>query len=159
MQSPPLVGSRTIDVPSREHEMTHFGIDVEIQAPPDRVWRVMSDFERWPEWTPTVTSIERLDRGPVAAGSRLRIRQPKLPPALWRLTEFEPGKGFTWVTGSPGIRVTARHWVEASGTGSRATLSLQFSGLLGPLVARLTRGLNEGYLALEAKGLKGRSER
>jgi hypothetical protein len=138
--------------------MSHFRIDVEIQAAPDRVWSVMGDFERWPEWTPTVTSIQRLDGGPVAIGSRLRIRQPKLPPAVWRLTQLDPGKSFTWVTGGPGVRVTARHWVEASESGSRATLSLQFSGLLGPLVARLTRGLNQRYLALEAKGLKGRSE-
>ena len=52
----------------------------------------------------------------------------------------------------------ARHSVEASEGGSRATLSLQFSGLLGPLVARLTRGLNERYLALEVRGLRTRSE-
>jgi len=41
---------------------------------------------------------------------------------------------------------------------SRATLSLEFSGPLGPLVARLTRGLNTRYLALEAQGLKKRAE-
>ena len=44
-----------------------------------------------------------------------------------------------------------------SGNGSRATLSIRFSGLLGPLFARLTRKLNERYLALEASGLKERS--
>lgn len=59
--------------------------------------------------------------------------------------------------GPPGVRVTAKHWVEARGTGSRATLSMQFFGFLGPLVAHLTRGLNDRYLAIEAMGLKGRS--
>jgi uncharacterized membrane protein len=139
--------------------MTHFSITVEIQAPPGRVWAVMNDFKRWPEWTPTVTSIEPLDPGTPAVGSRLRIRQPKVPPAVWQLTELDEGRSFTWVTRRPGVRATGRHWVEASGGGSRATLSLEFSGLLGPLVARLIRGLNERYLALEAKGLKARSER
>ncbi len=38
------------------------------------------------------------------------------------------------------MRVTGRHSVEAEKGGSRATLSLQLSGLLGPLFARLTRG-------------------
>ena len=120
----------------------------------------MRDIERWPEWTSTVTSIVRLDRGPLAVGSRARIRQPKLPPALWKVTELdERGRSFTWVNRGPGIRVAARHWVEPSGSGSRATLSIEFSKLLGPLIARLTRGLNERYLAIEAKGLKERSEK
>lgn len=139
--------------------MTHFSIAVEIQAPPDRVWEVMRDIEQWPKWTPTVTSIRRLDRGPLDVGSRVHIRQPKLLPAEWRITELDEEKrSFTWVTRGPGVRVTARHWVEPSGSGSRATLSIQFSGLLAPLVAGLTRGLNERYLAIEAKGLKERSE-
>jgi hypothetical protein len=58
----------------------------------------------------------------------------------------------------PGVRVTARHCVEGTVNGSRVTLSLDFSGPLGSLCARLTRGLNERYLALEARGLKNRAE-
>jgi hypothetical protein len=56
------------------------------------------------------------------------------------------------------MRLQARHSVEDNGRGSRATLSIQFSGFLGPLFASVTRKLNERYLALEAKGLKERSE-
>lgn len=138
--------------------MAHFSISVEIQASPDRVWAVLRDIERWPEWTPTVTSIQRVDCGPLAVGSRARIRQPKLPPAEWQVTELEEGRSFTWVTRRPGVRVTARHWIEAEGAESRTTLSLQFSGFFGPLVARLTRRLNQRYLALEAKGLRERIE-
>ena len=47
---------------------------------------------------------------------------------------------------------------RAINSGSRVTLSLDFSGILGPLVARLTRGLNARYLALEAQGLKKHTE-
>jgi uncharacterized protein YndB with AHSA1/START domain len=42
----------------------NFTITVDIDAPPDRVWAVMSDIERWPEWTPTVTSIARMGHRP-----------------------------------------------------------------------------------------------
>ncbi len=136
----------------------NFNITVEIQASPQTVWGVLREIERWREWTPTVTSIRCLDDGPLAVGSRARIRQPKLPPADWRVTELEEGRSFTWVTGSPGVRVTARHWVDPHASGSRATLSLTFAGLLGPLVGRLARALNERYLRLEADGLKTRSE-
>ena len=139
--------------------MTDFRITVEIHAPPDKVWAVMRDVERWPQWTPTVTSVRRLDTGPLAVGSRALIRQPKLPPAKWQVTDFDDaGRGFTWINRAPGVLVTARHWVEASGPDSRATLSLRFSGFLASLVGRLTANLNERYLALEAQGLKTRSE-
>jgi len=139
--------------------MTFFNIKVEIQASPNLVWSVMRDVERWPEWTSTVTSIRRVDRGPLAVGNRAQIRQPKLPPALWVVTELDDEtRRFTWITRSPGVQVTARHQVEANGEGSSAVLSIQFSGLFGPLVARLTRSMNERYLAIESKGLRDRCE-
>jgi hypothetical protein len=139
--------------------MTDFSIQVQIQASPAAVWAVMGDVERWHEWTSTVTGIKKLDPGPLAVGTRLLIRQPKLPPAMWKVTALEEGKSFTSVTRSPGVRVTAHHRVEAWEGGSQTTLSLKFAGLLGPLVGRLTRSLNERYLAIEAKGLKERSEK
>ena len=138
--------------------MRHFRIEVEIHAPTDRVWSVMTDFARWREWTPSVTSIEQLDPGPMVPGMRLLIRQPRLPPAVWRLTELKEGRSFQSVTGGPGVKVIARHGVEPALSGSRVTLSLEFAGFLGGIVGRLTRGLNERYLALEAAGLKQRSE-
>ena len=130
----------------------------EVDAPPSRVWEVLAEVERWSEWTASVSSIRRNDKGALAAGSRLVIRQPKLPPALWRITEVHEGRGFTSITGTPLVRVTANHVLEPKGTGTVVTLSIRFSGPLAGLVARITRGLNERYLALEADGLKKRVE-
>jgi hypothetical protein len=96
--------------------------------------------------------------GPLTIGSRARILQSGLPPALWEVTELQDRKGFTWATRRPGVLVTASHIVESLNGGCRVTLVLQFSGLLGPVVAFLTRGLNRRYLSLEANGLKKRSE-
>lgn len=59
---------------------------------------------------------------------------------------------------APGIRVIALHSAEAIGSGSRVTLSLRYEGLLAKLLARLTRNLTNRYLAMEASGLKSRSE-
>jgi hypothetical protein len=135
-----------------------FSISIAIAAPAERVWTVMSDIEHWSEWTSSVTSIEHLSGGPLRVGSRARIRQPKFPPGVWRITELEPGRSFTWVTGSPLLRAVARHWVESDRDGSRAFLSLHLGGLLGPLFGWLTRDINNRYLELEANGLKRRSE-
>ena len=135
-----------------------FSISVDIDAPPSRVWAVMSDVEKWHEWTASVTSVKLTDRGPLKVGSRAWIRQPKFPPALWTVTDVRDAS-FTWVSRAPGLLVTARHFVVPAGAGARATLSLNFAGLLGPLFGRWTSGINNRYLAMEAAGLKQRSEK
>ena len=69
--------------------MRHFDITVDFDSTPGRVWAVMRDIARWHEWTASVRSIERLDDGPLAVGSRVRIRQPKVLPAIWTVTALE----------------------------------------------------------------------
>lgn len=138
--------------------MTHIYTTIDIQAPPDRVWAAVRDIEHWSEWTPTVISVRLLDPGPLAVGTRATVRQPKLLPVRWQVTELEEGRSFTWITRGPGILVTARHSIEGAANGSRVMLSLDFSGPLGPVCARLTRGLNARYLDLEARGLKKHAE-
>jgi hypothetical protein len=139
-----------------------FGITTEVDAPPDVVFAVLSEVERWPEWTPTVTLVERLDDAgaPLAVGSRIRIVQPKVPPAEWTVTSLEPGRGFRLFSRSPGATVEANHWAEPMGAGhrSRVTLSVTFGGFLGRVIGWVMRGLNERYLAQEAEGLKRRCE-
>jgi len=138
--------------------MTHFQSTIDIQAPAGRVWAALRNIERWSEWTPTITSIRLLDPGPIAVGTRAIVRQPKLLPARWQVTEVDEGREFTWITFGPGIRVAARHLVEGAASYSRVTLSVDFSGPLAPLAARLTSGLNARYLDLEARGLKKYAE-
>jgi uncharacterized protein YndB with AHSA1/START domain len=138
--------------------MRKFSITIDIAAPPERVWQVMSDTDRWHEWTRSVTSVKRLGGGPFAVGSRAVIRQPKFPPAMWKITAIEPGKSFTWINSAPGLRVIAHHWVEPTMAGSRATLSLELQGVFGGVFGRMTKAITERYLSLEARGLKARSE-
>ena len=139
--------------------MRHFEISVDIAAPADRTWEVMSDIDHWHEWTPSITSIRRLGGVPFALGTRAIVRQPKFPPALWKITMIEPRKSFTWVSAVPGLlRVVGKHQVDPTPAGSRARLSLDLHGLLGGLFGQLTRGITERYIAYEAAGLKARSE-
>lgn len=138
--------------------MKSLSTTIDILAPPERVWPIMSDVERWHEWTPSIRKVVRLDSGPMGVGSRVRVHQPRLPVAFWQVTEWQPGRYFTWVSRNPGVRVTARHAIEPITGGSRVTLSLQYEGIFGALVARVTRGITERYVDLEARGLKARSE-
>jgi uncharacterized membrane protein len=131
---------------------------IEIDAPPDVVWKVWRDVERWPEWTASVTRVEPLQSGPFAIGYRARVVQPKLPRAIWRVTELEEGRRFVWIYTSPGVRLTASHLVEPSARGTRADSFVELAGPFAGLVGRLTRATTERYLAMEAEGLKARSE-
>ena len=104
-------------------------VTVEIAAPADRVWEVLTDVEQWPEWTGTVTWVRRLDEGPLRSGSRAKIKQPKIPDTEYVVTELEPDRSFTWVATGPGVTTTARHTLEAlPGGGSRVTLSSRAAG-------------------------------
>lgn len=138
--------------------MRRFTTSIEIGAPADHVFDVMTGVERWHEWTPSITSIRRLDQGPFGIGSKAMVRQPRLPPAVWKVTAIAPGRSFTWVSRAPGIQVTGIHTVDPMTTGSRATLTVIYEGLLGALFARLTQAITERYIGYEARGLKARSE-
>lgn len=135
-----------------------FSRSVDIGVPPADVWAVMTDVERWPEWTASVRTLKKLDEGPLAVGSRVRIKQPRLPPSVLEVTDVRQDRGFTWVARSPGVKVVADHRIERSGHGSRVALSVDFRGPFGPLVGWLTRTLTKRYLDLEAAGLKRRCE-
>ena len=135
-----------------------FSTSVEIAVPVARVWQVMSDVDRWHEWTPSITNIERVDGAPFEVGMRATVRQPKLPRATWTVTALEPGRSFAWVSTAPGVRMVAYHQVDPVGVASRATLVLECGGVLGRVIGYLTRRISERYLGLEASGLKARSE-
>jgi hypothetical protein len=96
--------------------MTYIQTTIDIQAAPDRIWTALRDIEHWSEWTPTIISIRPLDPGPLAVGNRAVIRQSKLLPAQWQITEVEEGRGFSWITRGPGVFVTARHSIEDAAT-------------------------------------------
>lgn len=132
---------------------------INIEATPATVWRVLSDVERWPEWTPSMRSIELLD-GTLAVGSRVRIRQPRFPAVTWEVTALEPARGFTWRSRSPGSDAVADHTIADDGDGSSTvTLRITQTGVLGTVVGVVTRRLTKRYVDLEARGLKARSER
>jgi hypothetical protein len=139
--------------------MSDFRQAVEIRMSPPRVWAVLLDVERWPEWTTSVTRVQRMDVGPLTLGSRTRIWQPKLMPAVWQVTSLdEKRRIFGWTTHNFGLKITGRHQVEAVGAHSRVILSLHYSGLLGALMARIYRDLNWDYLSREANGLRVKCE-
>lgn len=133
-------------------------VHIDIDADPETVWAVLSDVERWPEWTRSVRSVELLD-GTLEEGNRVRIRQPKFPTVVWEVTSLDPGRSFTWHSRSAGADALGSHAVIDNGDGSTtAILGISQTGPIGTLVALLSRRLTKRYVAFEAEGLKQRSE-
>jgi uncharacterized membrane protein len=131
---------------------------VTVAAPPERVWQIAVDVERWPERIPTVDAVQRLDAGPLAVGSRTRLRQPRLPTAVWTVTELTDGSSYTWESRSPGVTVTASHVVEPHADGSRLTLSVTVAGPISGLGWLMTKSLTTRYVETEAASIKKAAE-
>jgi hypothetical protein len=139
--------------------MPTYETSISIAAEPAAVWGVLSDVAAWPAWLPTVDAVQPLDDAAVRPGARFAVRQPKLRPATWTVTQLDPAGRFEWVARSPGLRMTGDHVVtpESPG-GARVVLRFGFSGLLGGLVGKVYGPLVRDYIAQEARALKRKLE-
>ena len=90
----------------------HFEKTIEIDAPQQRVWDVLTDIEAWPQRIETVDEVELLTPAPIAKASKVRLKQPKLPEGTWDVTAWDAPSYFEWTQKSTGI-------TSVAGTGSR----------------------------------------
>lgn len=136
-----------------------FEQSIDIDAGQQRVWDVLTDLEAWPQRIETVDAVELLTPGPVGAGSRVRLKQPKLGEGTWEVTVWEPPSYFAFRQQSGGITSVAGHRVESLDEGrSRLTLTLEMRGLLVGVVAVFFKGLTNRYMTIEAQGMKRAAE-
>src|SRR5918994_1661113 len=100
--------------------------EIEIDAPPERVWAVVTDFAAYPEWNPFIRRIT----GELREGARLevRIEPPEGRPMTFRptLRTVEAHRALRWLGCLllPGI-FDGEHSLRieplTGGLGSRAT--------------------------------------
>lgn len=130
-----------------------------IQANPAAIWQVLTDVERWPRWTPTVLDVQPLTNHGFHVGSRYRITQPKLRPAVYEVTECIPHQAFTWVQKAPGATMIADHRINAcDGDGAEVELTYTTEGLLGGILGNMYAKRILEYLRTEARSLKAHCE-
>jgi len=131
---------------------------VTVHAPAEIVWGVMVDLESWPEMTRSMTSVERVDDGPLRVGSRVRISQPRLPDALWIITEWVEGQRFVWETNGFGLWTAATHSLLELPEETTLHLEIEQAGLLSVPVGLAFGPLTNRYLDWESQGFKKRAE-
>jgi uncharacterized membrane protein len=133
---------------------------VDIAAPIERLWELTEDIEKWPSITPTMTSIVRLDSGPLHVGSTARVKQPRQRARVWTVTRFEPNNTFAWRSRILGMPVTGTHAMVSRGDGgSTNTLTIEMTGAISRLMGPLLSSTLRRALALENAGFKQRAER
>ena len=138
--------------------MTTFNASILIHQSPETVWGILADLESWPSWTATMTKVEVLNSGKMGLGTRARLFQPKLQPAIWEITDWQPGRSFAWKTTLMGAEIVADHVLERVEGQCRFSQSLTYKGIVGAILGTLSRSLTRDYMAIEAQGLKRRAE-
>ena len=103
--------------------------------------------------------MELLTPAPIAQGSRILLKQPKLPEGTWEVTAWEAPSYFEWRQKSGGVTSVAGHRVEGmEGGRSRLTLSMDMRGPAIPIIGLFYKGLVNRYMSIEAGGMKVAAE-
>lgn len=133
---------------------------IEIDAPPQRVWSILTDFAGMASWNPFITSIS----GELKPGSRLAVRIS--PPGKRTLTfnptivTVRPQRELRWLGHflMPGI-FDGEHSLLLTPTdhGIRFTHSERFSGMLAGLMRNTLAATEAGFNAMNS-ALKQRAE-
>lgn len=140
---------------------TELRSEVQINAPVPHVYRILSDFERYPEWNPFVTRV----RGPLTVGQQLAV-ELSLPEG----SSYDLAVQLTQVRENAEIRWRARYgaaWLlsldhffqlsELPGGKTRAVQGQDFSGFLLRFAARSLTLSARGCVYLN-QALKKRAE-
>jgi hypothetical protein len=140
--------------------MREIQTEIEINAPPEEVWRVLTDFAAYPEWNPLVRSAS----GELREGGRLEIfvQVPEGPGRKFtpEVLRAEPARELRWIGRLPLNLFNGEHIFRLEPGGPGRTLfrhGERFSGLLIPFMGGTIRKTHRGYLLMN-EALKARAE-
>ena len=70
---------------------------INIDCPPEKVWKILTDFEKYPDWNPMIKSIEGELRRRNRLKVRLEIKGMSKMTIKPRVATFHSGKSFSWL--------------------------------------------------------------
>ncbi len=136
--------------------------ETEIEAPIDRVWRILRDFDRYAEWNPFTPRVETSLRVGEPVHLDVRLVGPRLLRRMETVTRNEPFTlGWEMKMGSRGLLHAERVQVLTPRGATRTHYLTEdvFSGLLRPVVLGLLgRAMERGFNDC-AEGLKAAAEK
>ncbi len=131
-------------------------VERDISASPERVWRLLTNLESWPNTFGSIVSLTRVEGGPeFDEGTRWRetrriLRREGTEELL--VTSIEPGRSFTAEAENRGMIYASTFTIDPAGDGSRLTIEFagraaKRQGPVGRLFAKL--GINAVRKGLE----------
>ncbi|MEW9517755.1 SRPBCC family protein [Streptomyces tubercidicus] len=134
---------------------------VDIDAPLDKVWDVIVDFDRYGEWNPFILEA----RGKAEAGQKLWLRMQRPAKAdeevhTPTVTVVEKDRHLQWsgiIRHAMVFRARHEFLLEERESGVRLRQREDFGGLTMPLAGGMVWRIEEGFLLMNA-ALKVRAE-
>ncbi len=137
--------------------------EIEIAAPAEIVWRILTDLSAYPDWNPFLVRVD----GEIVEGARLEVtfappggKPMTMRPTVLRVT---PGRHFAWLgrlAGVPKLFDGEHSFAIEPLDGGRVRFvqSEKFAGILVPFLRKmLNTSTRAGFEALNA-AIKGRAE-
>ena len=124
--------------------MLHVTASAVVPAPPENVFALLSDTERYPEWVTGTNAVTRTD-GPAAEGSTYDEINPILGPwkasTKWRVVEHEAPRRSVHRTGDIPLSRSFEVVMEVvpEGGASEVTFTLRGEPAYGPVGAVFAR--------------------
>jgi uncharacterized protein YndB with AHSA1/START domain len=130
--------------------------EIEIAAPPERVWKVLAAIDRWPSWNPDVKSMSIT--GEVRPGSVFRWKAgPSTITSTIRL--FEPPRLISWTGKTFGMRANHLYCLEAGDGRTIVRTEESFYGVFARLLRRTLQKTLDDALESSLRHLKAEVER
>ncbi len=138
--------------------MLTYSASTTINAPPETVWRILTDAAGYPKWDPGIDRIE----GTITPGGQVTAYTKRDPNRAFpaKVTEFVSPRKMVWSGGMPlglfkGVRTFT---LTPNGTSTELSIREEFSGLLLPLFARGIPDMTQTFQDFAA-GLKAYAEK
>jgi len=129
-----------------------------IQAPPERIWEILTDAPQYPAWDSGVVRLE----GRVAPGEMLSIFSEANPGRAFpaRVVDFQPPRRMVWSGGAPlGLFKGVRTFTLTPDSGGRTRFHVR-EEYTGPLLSMIWKSMPDLGPSLQkfATGLKAKAE-
>lgn len=135
-----------------------YSAEVEIKAPIERVWEILTTASNYPDWNPTVTKLE----GTIALNEKITVHAKISPDRAFpvKVSEFQPSSRMVWEGGMPlglfkGVRTFGLE--EADGV-VKFTMTEVFSGPMVGMISKSMPDLSASFTEF-AESLKKEAEK
>ena len=142
-----LVGAGIIYLAVAGSKLQEIKTEMEIAAPPSKVWSIITDINNWKEWSPIIKE----SNGTASVGSELTITMsgkeegnegPKYYPIV---TELDEPNYFRWRAHMLAGFIFTNYKIfelEETSSGTRITHTESFKGMLAPIFCgRMEKGV------------------